>query len=313
MKIRRKIIVIFCLIIVLNLSVISSSALSTEKSEIINESNEEIITSTNGKGNCAVFVTGAGPGCDLLANEAYKGATYFNSQGYNTKVISYYSNMFPVLSTRNALISWVPENLAEDGQVFIYLGGHSDILSNVVIGIISSISEGTLNLWVTRMENNCNPSIVTIVVESCQSGSFINPLKNDNRIVITSTDTLHSAYYNSHEELVYFSTPFFNALRAGKSYGAAWEDADYKIDCLETRQETSIDLQDPKINDGKTDGTSSVDKLKPKNRLALRVYPSHIKTYKSVYSNNIVSKLLDRFPAIKNIFYIFEKIKMEYD
>ena len=292
---------IVCMLLFLNVSVINTVGLSTESTKEINESNEKITTTVNGLGDCALFITGGGEGSSLLEDTANDGADIFRANGYNTRVISYSNNNFPLVATIDAIINWIPNNLEQNGQIFIYIGAHSDTMSTLVIGYIARIPQISLKQLINIMDSRCNSSVITIAIESCQSGRFINTLKGPDRIIMTATDALHFSYFNPVREYVYFSTPFFDALSRGKSYGEAWEYADSKVDGIETRRNTSIELQDPQINDGSTDGTAFVDTLTPRNRLALRVYPSHISKSKTIDCPKNLIKFTENFPILKNI------------
>jgi len=315
---KLKYIIIICMLLLTNTLAISTTSLSINNDQADDKKNK-VITEVNAKGDCAVFITGGGQGTDLLAEAANTGADFFKTKGYNTKVVTYYDDIFPLLSARDAIINWIPDNLADNSQIFIYIGAHSDVLSTLVIGYIARIPQISLKLWIDNMESKCNPSVVTIVIESCQSGRFISKLKGPDRIVITSTDTIHFAYYNPIDEFVYFSTPFFEGLQMGKSYGSAWEHADKNVDCMETRKNTSIELQDPKIDDyynngvGSTVGSSFVDKIRPANRFALRVYPTHIQTSKSIKPHSNLLKISEKFPALQLLFENIFKLKNEVD
>jgi hypothetical protein len=299
--------VIILIILLSNIAVLTGASLSIKSSDEQDDNFKEETYSANAASNCAVFITGAGAGTDLLADEANIGANFFRSKGYNTKVITYYNSLFPLLSSKDAITNWIPENLGENSQVFIYIGAHSDPLSTLVIGYIGRIPPISLKQWINTMESKCNPSVVTVVIESCQSGRFISTLSGENRIVITSTDTIHFAYYNPYEGFVHFSTPFFEALQTGKSYGAAWEYADLKVD---TRSNATIQLQDPKINDGlSTVGSPFPDTLTPRTRLALRVYPTRISKSKPMDFTNDINEILERLPALKLLMERFFQIK----
>lgn len=219
--------------------------------------------------NCALFIGGAGtvewPGSSsIFARVATDAKSMFDSYGsYNT-----WLGLQPRRNTvKNIIENEIPNNLANNKQIFVYIGAHGDIAGSLLMrwaGIIPvGISPYDLQSWFNTMENNLNSQGKTysqciIVIESCYAGQHIDYLSKDNRIVITTTDWDSSSYGSKAGEM-YFSDAFFDAIANGNSYGRAWEIADSVID-----NNDEIRSQNPQIEDTGNDipvGTSEPDTL----------------------------------------------------
>lgn len=197
-------------------------------------------------------------------------------------------------SIKNTLTNWLGERLNEESKCFIYFCDHGDIWGNFIVN----------NLWVSDSEiadwiRDLKYKTLTIVMECCFSGQFIDDLSGSNRIIITSTNKQLSAYGNVHGYAL-FSESFFYALQKGVSYGEAWEEADKRIANNAYNENTrpffSITTELNTINnkikvcdnsnqipliddngDGVGHGTSSEDTLplEGDGKLALKTYPGY--------------------------------------
>ena len=247
-------------------SAISNTIIKTEKPSF----EESKISSINDGKNCAVFISLGLLGRITFANVAKEGEQYFSNIGYNTQLFTW---PFSVLEVKNAIINWIPSNLGNQKQVFIYLVGHSNSRGNQIVGVLQYIRDNNFISWINTMESRCNPSLVTIVIDTCYAGDIINDIKGNKRIIITSTDSDNKSYFSPFQLKLCFSSPFFDSLKDGNSYGKAWEYADKQVD-----GNNDIQDQNPQINDDYgTYGTSIADTLSPADRLSLRAYPDHIK------------------------------------
>ena len=64
-----------------------------------------------------------------------------------------------------------------------------------------------------------------VVISACYSGGFIEPLKDDNTLIITATDARNQSFgCDSGEDLTWFGRAYFDeALRRTRSFGGAFE------------------------------------------------------------------------------------------
>jgi hypothetical protein len=290
----------------LTLFIPSAMSVTVTLTENTSSEDSEISSLDSGRG-CAVFISLGLPGRITCEHVARQGETYFDKIGYDTKLISW---PFVVSQVENDITNWIPANLGNKEQVFIYLAGHSDLEGNQIVGLMQFITDNNFVDWINTMERKCNPSAVTIVMETCYAGDIITKLRGHKRIIITSTDADNPSYFYPVFLWSYFSSPFFDALSNGKSYGEAWEYADNKVD---STLNPLIWDQNPQINDNYgTSGTAASDTLTPSNRLALRAYPDHIEPKSRTKQRGTQIRLIDvleRFlnqnshimPILKNI------------
>ncbi len=208
---------------------------------------------------------------------------------------------------KDIITNEIPEKLGDKKQVFIFIAAHGDAAGNLLMKWLQfdpMISSSELNNWLNTMESKCNPSRVTVVIESCHSGHHAVRLSGSNRIIITSTD-LSNAWIDKTEQGDYqsFSYSFFSSLLRGKSYGEAFTDADRLIDGGNWLSSS----QNPQINDNGdsiSSGTSKVDYL-PINldgKKALKTWPGKVKDLSK--EKNITKSLF-----YEKIFTIFYRIK----
>jgi len=220
-------------------------------------------------------------------------------------------------SIRNALVNWLGEHSNEESKCFIYFCDHGNQWGEFLIDENSWVGDYEIRKWL----QNVRYKTLTVVMECCFSGQFIDDLSGTNRIIITSTNEWLSAYGNLYG-YAYFSEPFFRALQSGVSYGEAWKKADEEIaDVLHdentkpllslivgaenTRNIMKIcDNEDqiPLIDDngdGVGHGTSSQDTLPlgGDGDLALNTYPGY--DHDNSKEKNC---LKEKLPLIKNIF-----------
>ncbi len=183
----------------------------------------------------------------MVANFAYRALAH---QGFNKNTIYYLSEAKEKLDLDNngeaddvdaeltqknleyAITEWArdAENLT------IYLtdhGGHQDFTLNED----ETLTADDLNEWLDVWQNQTQGGI-KIVYDACHSGSFVQSLKDPNRIVITSAAANELAYFDDKGSLSfsnYFWTHVFNGLNLGESFSQATEAVNYLHD-VETEQ-----------------------------------------------------------------------------
>lgn len=136
-----------------------------------------------------------------------------------------------------SITNWLANNSDENDECFIYFfchGYHKANGSCVLIyetiksGIwtnttVKPICSKELSLWLDQVK--CN--IISILIESCKSGDFIDDLSKDNRIIMTSSNKWDFATGPTNRTS--FSNYFFDKIQQGTSIGEAWEYADNKL------------------------------------------------------------------------------------
>jgi len=81
----------------------------------------------------------------------------------------------------------------------------------------------TLDRWLDELQKENNNLKITLIIECCHSGQFIEPLKGDKRIIITSNKEGESHIYT--HGLLSFSYPLFTYLQSEANLEAAYEKA----------------------------------------------------------------------------------------
>ncbi|MGA1865187.1 MAG: LVIVD repeat-containing protein, partial [bacterium] len=84
-----------------------------------------------------------------------------------------------------------------------------------------------LDHWLDILQGRIKDLEITIIVESCHSGLFIDPLKGEKRVIITSTMEDESFLYANG--LVSFSYYLFSLLQSGASMTTAYNGALYSL------------------------------------------------------------------------------------
>ena len=142
-----------------------------------------------------------------------------------------------------AIINWASERVNENRGLGIYLFSHGSYNKmSLPDGAYLHDTQldsylGTLE-WISDMERS------VVIYEGCFSGSFIDPLSKDGRIIITSTDIENLAYLNYDLDHAMFSEHFWAAMWFGQSIGSSFN---YGTDGVKLYDQTHS--QNPLIDD----------------------------------------------------------------
>jgi parallel beta-helix repeat protein len=107
-----------------------------------------------------------------------------------------------------AITTWAASLADADTPFYLYLVDHGTVNAFLADGNSRTITPTVLSGWLTALETNGAP--VSVVYEACHSGSFIDGLKKQGRVVIASTGRLNNAYPSYRGAL--FSDAFFTQL-----------------------------------------------------------------------------------------------------
>lgn len=117
----------------------------------------------------------------------------------------------------NAITDWAAQQTSQ-GPLYIYLNDHGgDKGFGLSHGVTMSSSE--LAAFLDTFQNTTNRQVV-VMIEACKSGTFLEDLSGNDRLIITSSDEKDS-YMNSTGEIS-FSQPFFSYLYAGETFQEAF-------------------------------------------------------------------------------------------
>ena len=112
---------------------------------------------------------------------------------------------------KNAITDWAKNNCTSGGKLTIYISSHGGD-ETVDIGP-DTVNETELKAWIGELRNasGVNISELIIVIQGCNSGSFIASLSAPNTTVITSC-TANQTSYGFYEEGSYFSQSFWKKI-----------------------------------------------------------------------------------------------------
>jgi Leucine-rich repeat (LRR) protein len=165
--------------------------------------------------------------------------------------------------------SWALKNMKIlAGPLYIILIGHGNNNAFYLSGTDMTVTASELNNWINFLEKNIKDKKIdqheiVIVINSCNSGSFIDELAKKGRIVITST-AADELSFRGHKTPVndtlrdgaYFASNLFNGLGTGLSISESFVNAVYQVEMLTGNINTLKDpyydtaAQHPQINFG---------------------------------------------------------------
>lgn len=119
---------------------------------------------------------------------------------------------------QNVITNLVKSKVGADKPLFTYWIDHGFTEKFCAAGCTSgSVTPKQVDQWLDTLESQTGVDEVNIVIEACQSGSFIDPtgdaastLSKPKRVVITSTGRTNNAYASAQG--AYFSDAFFSCL-----------------------------------------------------------------------------------------------------
>lgn len=154
--------------------------------------------------------------------------------GYRDKDIFYLSKHFgvgtDVFQIKEAfeytIKKWLPSHSDNETDCFIFMVDHGRDGGYFGLTKWNLLRDYEFAGWLKDLEYKT----LTIFINSCYSGDFIDDLSGPNRIIITSTNTTGKSFTNLADESV-FPQEFFNELEKtsdtyNPSYGELWEAAD---------------------------------------------------------------------------------------
>ncbi|MEM7533833.1 MAG: C13 family peptidase, partial [Chloroflexota bacterium] len=129
-------------------------------------------------------------------NNIYVLATDSTLKGYDGEAA--------VTNVREAITEWAVDHVSDEHGLTLYLIDHGADERLYLAGEDEFLTPADLNNWLTTLETAVPEVETTIIIESCHSGSFIQPKNRDysisapNRLVMTSSDPNSDAYASRH-------------------------------------------------------------------------------------------------------------------
>ena len=195
---------------------------------------------------------------NYATNRAYR---TFRSAGFGAEDIFYLSpspqdanedGVNDVISTTtpanvHAAVHWATARVGPGVPFYLYLMDHG--LTEAYCGdgcTTGAISSQDLNAWLTELETASGANQVTVIIEACHSGSFIDrfgdvakSISKDGRVIIASTGRTNNAYASA--DGAYFSDAFFSAVAESKSVLSSFNQAKAAVEMLPNDQTPWLD------------------------------------------------------------------------
>lgn len=194
--------------------------------------------------------------------------TLFKASGYSDDNI-YYLATDTTLAGRDdtatlatlqaAITSWAVGKVGVDQPLTLYLMDHGGVDTFYVDGANGQeLTPAQLNEWLDQLEAAVPGIKITIVIEACYSGSFIEGdqrISKAGRLVITSTNAQNVAYASTKG--AQFSDRFLTSLREGYGFSNSFWDAQYSVRRLNRIQEPWIDANGNGVPNETADGADA--------------------------------------------------------
>jgi hypothetical protein len=160
-------------------------------------------------------------------------------------------------NVRDAIQSWARTRGVGLGvPFFVYLidhGHHDQFLAN---GTQGKIYATDLDLWLSNLEATSGADMISVIIEACRSGSFIDitaqgpaEISGRNRVVIASTSSQLNAFPSLQGS--YFSDTFWTAMEQSQDMHTAFEWATDAVQATGLSQEPWLDDNGDAVADGK--------------------------------------------------------------
>ena len=201
-----------------------------------------------------VLVAGKLEDDDPLQSNIYHAADAayqtFKNHGYDDEQIFYLSTDASnpdvndpnptYIGLQNAITWWAKSKLTAPNTPFtLYMVGHGGDGVFYLNGSEDQVSPSDLNSWLTQLENETFGIQVNVVIDAPKSGSFVDPISAEGRVVVASTGAQRLAWIS--EEGVLFSDYFAAALNRGLSLYAGFQEAAWAVDAVQPAQTPRLD------------------------------------------------------------------------
>ncbi|MCE7741510.1 MAG: hypothetical protein GOP50_03540 [Candidatus Heimdallarchaeota archaeon] len=139
-----------------------------------------------------------------------------------------------------AIEEWAPQHVNSTQSLGLYLLSHGDINALGVM-VDDALRDYHLNSYLNNFEATTGCKRIIVVIEGCHSGSFIDTLSKDNRIIVTSTSTYQGAAFNTERNWGAFSEAFWSSIASCRSIGVSFDDGVDHIRALGKNQSPKLD------------------------------------------------------------------------
>ncbi|MEM7124924.1 MAG: right-handed parallel beta-helix repeat-containing protein [Chloroflexota bacterium] len=198
----------------------------------------------------------------------------FKSSGYSDDDIQYlstntstpgYDGPATAEALQNAITTWAADRVGPGKPLTLYMMDHGNI-DRLYLDEPKGerVTPAELNSWLNILEEKKPGLKTTIIVEACNSGSFImgdQSISKVGRLVITSTNVQNVAYASA--EGAQFSDRFLTSLREGYGLSNSFWDARLSVRRLYKVQDPWIDANGNGIPNEEADGAEATSDYDP--------------------------------------------------
>jgi hypothetical protein len=159
------------------------------------------------------------------------------------------------------------------------------------------LDAGVYDNWLDTLQSNSPGTHVTTIIDTCESGTFIDNLAGANRVTMTSAGAgpIEGIALFDKTELISFSLHFWNRLFNGDSYGKAFSEAKTAIEAVNPLQAPQIDDDGDGVANEANDGLIA-EGLRPGANFDVRgasVFVGEISPNRTLNSNSATLWLSD--------------------
>jgi hypothetical protein len=155
---------------------------------------------------------------------------YYLGPTYNAGLHSYDNASATRANIQWAIETWAATRVSATRGLGIYLFDHGGVNAFCLGGLPDSdMTPTSFDTWLDALQTSSGCNRVALIYEACESGSFINEISQDNRIICTATDDTHGSSINPAGDWATFSEPFWGAIADGSTIGNAFIDACYFV------------------------------------------------------------------------------------
>jgi hypothetical protein len=152
-----------------------------------------------------------------------------------------------ITNVRYAIQDWPREQgLALGVPFYVYLMDHGHYDQFLANGNAEKVTAPLLDLWLSNLEATTGADQITVVIDACKSGSFIDvtgagpaEISGHNRVIVASTTSQANAYPSERGAL--FSDVFWTALGDNQDVWSAYRTAKAAVDARGLMQTPWLD------------------------------------------------------------------------
>jgi len=169
---------------------------------------------------------------------------------------------------QQAITVWAATRVNADKPLFVYMIDHGLAEKFCASGCAAGghVTSKDMNDWLTTLEQTSGLTQTTVVIEACQSGSFIdrpngdvaNSLGAAGRVIITATGRENNAYASAQG--AYFSDAFFSCIADSNHLKACFDQASAAVRTTGVNQTPWLDDNGDGLSDS-NDGTLAAQRI----------------------------------------------------